>query len=232
MKNGSKIVCLGDIHFPYHNQEYLNKFYEAVKQHKPQVICQIGDLYDQYCFSRYSKSADFTTPEEELTEGRKQAERMWNKLHLLAPNARLLQLKGNHDQRIAKRVAEKLPELEGLLSKGLNDLYKFKGVHTVPDERTETIIDGLVFIHGYLSKLGDHTKKNLMSTVVGHSHVGGAVFFNHRDETLFELNVGYVADKNALPLQYGGQRMKQWTPGMGLLTKIDGIWQPQFISFQ
>lgn len=232
MKNGSKIFVIGDAHFPYVDQKYLNQIYQEIKAHKPDVVVQQGDLYDQYCFSRYSKSADFTSPEEELAAGRAGAEKMWTTIRKLVPKAKFFQLKGNHDLRIAKRVAEKLPELQGLLNLGLTDLYKFPGVYTVKDERTETIIDGVMFIHGYLSKLGDHAKKNLMSVVVAHSHVGGTVFFSHREETMFELNVGYIADKEALPLQYGGQRMKNWTPGYGILTKVSGIWRPQFCSFQ
>ena len=232
MKNGSKIVILGDLHHPYVNHDHLQLVYEEIKAHKPSVVLQAGDLYDQYCFSRYSRSASFTTPEEELIFGRREAEEMWTKVRKLAPNAKLLQLKGNHDMRIAKRLAEKLPELESLLEPGLTDLYKFKGVQTVRDERTETIVDGILFIHGYLSRLGDHARKNLMSTVVGHSHVGGTAFFSHRGETLFELNVGYLADKDQLPLQYGQQRMKNWTSGFGLLTKVNGVWRPQFCPFE
>lgn len=232
MKNGSKILVIGDTHFPYVDQAYLNKIYREIQEHRPAVVVQIGDLYDQYCFSRYSKSSDFTSPEDELAAGRKGAEEMWNKIRKLVPKAKLFNLKGNHDLRISKRISEKLPELEGILAPGLNDLYKFKGVYTVRDERTETMIDGVMFIHGYLSKLGDHAKKNLMSVVCGHSHVGGAVFFSHRGQTLFELNVGYVADKEALPLQYGQQKMKNWTPGFGLLSKVDGVWRPQFVSFE
>jgi len=218
VKNGSKILVIGDTHFPYVNQKYLERIYREIKEHRPSIVIQIGDLYDQYCFSRYSKSSDFTTPEEELSAARKGAQRMWNRIKLLVPRAKLINLKGNHDLRISKRISEKLPELESVLAPGLNDLYRFRDVYTVADERTETIIDGVMFIHGYLSKLGDHAKKNLMSVVCGHSHVGGTVFFNYRGGTLFELNAGYIADKEVLPLQYGGQKMKNWTPGFGLLT--------------
>lgn len=232
MKNGSTMLVIGDAHFPYVNQKHLNRIYKEIEKHKPAVVVQIGDLYDQYCFSRYSKSADFTTPEEELGAGRKGAEEMWAKIRKLVPKAKLINLKGNHDLRISKRISEKLPELETLLAPGLSDLYRFKGVLTVRDERTETIIDNVMFIHGHLSKLGDHAKKNLMSVVCGHSHVGGSVFFNHRNGTLFELNVGYIADKESLPLQYGQQKMKNWTAGFGLLTKVNGIWQPQFCPFE
>ncbi len=226
------ILPIGDIHFPYHNKKALNKIYKVVKEKQPDYIIQMGDLIDQYYFSKYTKNVDFTTPEKELARARKDAELFWSTIQKLSPKSKCYQLKGNHDERLIKRVQEKLPEITSLMKKVIDDLYAFPNVTTMPSERDELIIDGLMFIHGHLSQLGDHSKKNLMNVVVGHSHTGGVRFFKHKNKILWELNAGYLADENALPLQYGLQKMKTWTLGYGLLTKADGIWQPQFIPLQ
>lgn len=134
--------------------------------------------------------------------------------------------------RIIKRIAEKVPEALGLVSKELDRLYCFNNVTTMGSDRDELYLDGMLFIHGYLSKIGDHCKKNLAKTVVGHSHTGGTSFYKIRNNMLWELNCGYVADEKAGPLQYGQQRSKNWTLGYGLITKINGIWCPQFVPIK
>ncbi len=116
-----------------------------------------------------------------------------------------------------KRAEEKLPEAQDIIKKSLLELYRFKGVTTIEDDRKELIIDGVVYMHGYRSKLGDHTRYNNRSTVVGHSHVGGVVFCQYDKGILFELNAGFLADETAEPLRYRPQTISRWTLGYGLI---------------
>lgn len=226
------IFVLGDIHFPYQNQAALNKVYKDIEELKPTYIIQMGDLFDQYAFSRFAKSANFVTPEKELAAGFKQAKLMWETIQKLSPNSKCLQIMGNHDIRIFKRVGDKLPELASLIAEPVNKLYTFKNVKTNYDYRTEINIEGLLFHHGYLSQLGAHMRKYNRSIVVGHSHTGGVVYNKVAGKIIFELNAGYLANGKALPLQYGEAKTKSWTVGYGLLTKKDGRWQPQFVSLE
>lgn len=224
-----KIMIVGDAHFPYVNKKVLRKIIEDIALLQPDVVVQIGDLYDNYMYSRYSKDPDYSSPEQESAKGRAMAEAMWSTVRAKAPGAKCYQILGNHDSRLRKRVADKLPEIGHFLDKPFSDLYKFEGVKTLPSEADELIIDGVLFIHGYLSKIGDHCKRNLMPTVVGHSHVGGTIFHKMRKGVIWELNAGFCADEAALPLQYGPQRTNKWTTGYGLIIKKNGQWCPSFV---
>jgi predicted phosphodiesterase len=222
----SKILILGDIHFPYHKQEALDAVLKAVSEmkEKPTAIVQIGDLYDQYGYSRYPKTM-YVNPSGELAQARNLAIKMWKDLHKLAPRADLHQILGNHDIRIAKMVSGKCPEVYEDIKEVTEKKYTFDHVNTIHDYRELLEIDGVLFTHGYLSKSGDHMKYQNKSTVVGHSHVGGVVYQKVLGKVLWELNAGYLADEMSEPLYYRQTKTSKWTLGYGLIE--DG--QPRFV---
>lgn len=221
----SKIVVLGDIHFPYHNKKALREAIKYIKLEKPTHVVQIGDLYDQYSFSRFSRK-NITLPIKELNKARKEAVRMWQEVGA-GKQLKGYQILGNHDIRLNKRVQDKLPEAQELIQYALAPFYTFEGVTTIFDDRKELIIDNIVFIHGYRSRLGDHAKFNRRNTVVGHSHVGGAVFEQYKGEIIWELNAGYLADETAEPMRYRPQLTSRWTLGWAIIDEHG----PRFIPY-
>jgi hypothetical protein len=124
-----------------------------------------------------------------------------------------------------KRIIEAYPEAE--LFMDFEKWFKFDGVTTHSDIRQELIINGICFIHGYRSKLGDHRDFNKMSTVVGHSHLGGVNFKNYGSEILFELNAGYIGDPESKALSYTSQKIVNWTHGLGVIDSFGA----RFIHF-
>lgn len=220
-----KIVAIPDIHFPYHNSRALKEVLYAVKHEKPTHIVHLGDLYDQYAFSRFTRK-NLELPEQELKQARLQAIDMWEACDV---KARRYQLLGNHDVRLLKRSQEKLPEAQELIKRSVMELYRFKGVKTIEDDRDLLEIAGIAFHHGYLSKLGDHMRYFGKSTVVGHSHTGGVVYEQRDGKTLFELNAGFLADETAEPLRYRPTKSSKWTLGFGLITFRGKTACPAFI---
>lgn len=226
-KKKEKIIILGDLHFPYHNQAALDRALAIIEQEQPTTVVQIGDLFDQYAFSRFTKK-NITLPMDELSKALEMAETMWQCIHKLVPKAALYQILGNHDIRMVKRVEEKVPEAQDLIRSSLNEIYTFDHVKTLYDDREELILGDIVFLHGYRSRIGDHMRFNRKSTVCGHSHVGGVVYEQHRGRTLFELNAGYLADEKSEPLKYRPQTSSKWTLGIGLIDEHG----PRFIPFE
>lgn len=221
-------LVIGDLHFPFVNQIVLEAIYEWASKRKKLIkrIVQVGDLYDQYCSSKFPRSLNSYSPEEEERLARAGAEKMWATLRSLCPNAECVQLKGNHDIRALKRTLESAPSVEHIVAKHLDQLMSFDGVKLIVDPRQEYIVDGIQFIHGYRSKLGDHANYAHMHTVCGHSHVGGVQFKRIRGQTLWELNVGYVGDPESKALGYTSQRITNWTPGFGYIDENG----PRFIA--
>lgn len=221
----STTIIIGDLHFPYHNKKAVEGVLKAIQKEKPNYVVQIGDLYDQYSFSRFTRK-NITLPGAELHEARALAESLWYQVR--KTGARCYQILGNHDLRLIKRAEERLPEAQELVKKTVLELYRFKGVKTIEDDRTVLKIGNVAFHHGYLGKLGDHCKYLQSNVVVGHSHRGGT-FFEQRDgEIIWELNAGYLADETAEPLRYRPTTTSRWTLGYGKIT--DG--NPQFIPLE
>jgi predicted phosphodiesterase len=228
-----KAVFVPDTHFPYVNEGQLNSIFDFTAKLQPDIIVQLGDLYDLYCFGRWPRDLSFITPAEELTQARAAAEAFWVGMRGIAPKAKCHQILGNHDDRILKMVRTKAPELEAVMNMlDLHSLWRFPGVTTTMDGAEELVIDGLdggrpvIVMHGHRGKLGDHVSYNLASTVCGHSHRGGVVLRRYRDVSLWELNAGYIADQTSTPLGYGAQKMSNGVPGFGVVDEYGARFIP------
>jgi len=188
-------------------------------------VVQIGDLYDCMAQSRFPKSMNYMTPAQEIESARNLAETFWETVYDICPKASLWQLLGNHDIRPKKRIRDLAPELEHFME--FHEYWRFDGVNTQVDDRDELLIDDIAYIHGHRSKLGDHARFMLRNVVCGHTHRGGTHFINLHDKIIWELNCGFVGDRNYdeafsyIPHKKFGN----WTTGMG---EIDNL-GPRFI---
>lgn len=226
-KKYPKILIVGDLHFPFHHKKCLESIHEFAKENQPDYIIQIGDLYDQYSHAKFPRSHNLFTPREEEKLARDLAEKMWSRFGSECPNAKKIQILGNHDARPLKRVLESLPQMEHWVEKYFQELMSFEGVETLLNSREEYKIEDILIIHGYSSKLGDHRDHYLNSIIVGHSHTGGVSFRQVNGKILFELNVGYVADQFAKGLSYTPTRTVKWTLGNGWIDQYG----PRFIPY-
>lgn len=222
-----KVVGLGDIHAPFHSERGIRLALELIGDEKPDVVVQLGDLYDQLSFGKYPRSFNVYKPKDEIGEGRLFAESLWLSVRHRVPNARLVQLRGNHDDRAYKRLVEHLPAIESLAAPAINALFRFDGVETVDDSREEFELEGVLYHHGH-RRFGQHVSWNMRPTVNGHLHVGGVVFKQTEAETIWELNVGFLGDKDAPCFTYRAQRrMHGTTLGVGIIDRLG----PRFVPF-
>lgn len=196
-----RVLCIGDTHFPFHHRKALIRLYRLADRFKPTHVVQLGDLFDQFSFSRYPKLLKIT-PDRELADARSAAEAMWSHFKGLS----CYQLMGNHDDRALKKALSVAPELAPLIGKSLRELYSFTGVTTINDGREELRLGKVFFHHGHRAKLGDHAKYNQECTAVGHSHNGGTMFFPRKGKILWELNAGFLGDINSPAFGYHAQK--------------------------
>jgi hypothetical protein len=196
----AKVLVVGDIHFPFHNRTWLSWVLELSHALKPDIVVQIGDLYDFLSFSKYPRSLNLMTPEQECNEARAFAEQFWRDVY----GAEKAQLMGNHDARAIKRVLEVLPAIEHLVAPGIKDLYQFEGVTTV-DDGSEIEVDGVLYQHGH-KLMGRHAPHNRQNTVCGHNHKGGLQVFSDSRGCYWELGVGCGIDAAHPAFGYRGQK--------------------------
>lgn len=210
MAKCTKVFVIGDTHFPFQDNKALAKVLALIKSEKPTHIVQIGDLLDQYVFSKYTKTLKID-PETEIKEGLRLAGLMWGVARKLAPKAKLIQILGNHDLRLNKRIRDRFPELESFF--GHKDLYKFTNVKVLSTDRDYIEIDGVIYTHGYLSKSLDHAIHFGKPVVHGHRHRPAI----ETKGSLWSMDVGFLADASSLPLSYTPSTKSSWTHACGVV---------------
>lgn len=206
----AKVFIIGDTHFPFHNDKALKEVLHLIKKEQPTHVVQIGDLLDQYSFSKYDKSLTIEA-NAEISEGIRTASKMWKIVSKVAPKAKLIQVLGNHDVRVSKRIMERIPELEFLLAKGI---YTFPGVKVLKSDRDYITIDGVVYCHGWFSKSADHVRHFGCPVVHGHLHTPSV---STQGPGLWSMDVGYLADRHSLPLSYTQSKLTKWTLACGIV---------------
>jgi hypothetical protein len=216
----SRILTIPDTHFPFVDKKRLGKMIERSGDLGPTHMVQIGDQFDWYNASRFTKSHNIMTPEDEIKRGRDMAEKMWFDLKRKAPKAQCFQLWGNHEERPMKRLMEKAPELESLLKKPLQDILTFPGVTSTKGPLDELVINGIKFHHGWSTQRGFHVNYFQMSVAHGHTHHGDVFYLRREGETLFELDSGILADFNSDPMTYRSSQTCKWTPGFGFIDEL------------
>lgn len=226
-KKYPKILIIGDLHFPFVNQDALDAAHQFSKEAQPDYIVQLGDLYDMYSHAKFPRSHNLFTPKEEEYKARAMAEKMWKRFKLDCPEAKLIQCVGNHDVRPIKRTMEAVPSIEHWLEKYFQEIMSFPGVHSVLDSREEFRIEDIIFIHGYASGIGRHRDHFNNNVCVGHTHVGGVSFRQQQQKVIWELNVGYLADQFAKGLSYTPTRSVKWTLGIGFIDNFG----PRFVPY-
>lgn len=224
-----KILALGDIHFPFEDIFAVRQAISIANEFRPDLIVQVGDLYDKYAASKYPRSLSVLTPDREDELGREHADKMWEQLRKAAPRAKLVQLAGNHDIRPVKRAAERNPESVRAVYKQYKTDLTFSNVETIYDPTEEFLYKGIVFMHGHRNRLGDHATYNQRSTVVGHSHRAGIVYFQNYERLFWEFNVGWLGNREEPVFSYRSQKiLSQTTLGVGLIDERG----PRFVSLE
>src|SRR3954470_21332053 len=129
MPKQATVLCVGDTHFPFARRKSISAVIALAKLLKPNVIVQLGDLYDMYSYSRFARSYNLLTPAQEIKKGRQQASEFWREIRAASPKADCYGLIGNHDSRVLKKAMGLLPELEHFLD-GISNFWQFDGVTT------------------------------------------------------------------------------------------------------
>lgn len=219
----SLVLAIPDLHLPFHSRAALSQLLDLCAEIQPDVVVQLGDFYDLFAFSKYPRSANLMTPNDELDQGRAYGEWLWQEIRRLAPSATCYVLAGNHDARAHKRALEHFQAAERFVDDGVRELMTFPGVTLVPVTRERLEVDGIVYQHGHL-RMGNHAQANRQHTVTGHLHRGGVVHV--QDGRAWELNCGWLGSVDFEVFSYVGQRRAHGTTlGCGVVDSLG----PRFI---
>lgn len=192
----SKILVIGDTHFPAVHPGYLAFVQDTAEKYHCNTFVHIGDVVDLHAISRFQKLPEAPGALDEYEQTLKLTKR-W---HRAFP--KLTVTEGNHDIRTYRQARD--VNIPGRFLKGYNELYETPGWKWV----TEIVIDGVYYFHGTgvsgLHPSYNTMQKMLMSTVMGHIHTAGGIKWRANPERrLFGLDTGCGVDDKHLAFKYG-----------------------------
>ena len=221
-----KILLFSDVHIPYQHPRFFEFMQKVIKKKGPfsRVIC-LGDLPDQYNFSKFVKHPEAESAMEELKRARKEIK----KLARIIPE--LDYIVGNHESRIYKRAAEN--SFFAPLIKALPEIYEFpegwKIIKPIVQRDLMVVHGDEVAVKG--SDIPRQFNRVLQKNVIhGHFHAeAGVRYFNNNDKTNWVLSLGCTVNRNAYAFDYGNKFGSRFgVLGCGVL--IDGV--PHFIAME
>lgn len=215
-----KILVIGDAHFPFVSKRAIEEIYKFAKIHQPDYIVQMGDLYDFLAHSKFPRSHNYYTPEQEEVLAREGAEEFFATLKKICPKAKIHLLVGNHDLRPLKRVLETAPTIEHWAEQIFTQLMTFPDVETQFDHREELEIGGILFTHGFLTKEGAHRDYYLQSVVIGHLHKLWVQYRRVRSQQIFEMCAGFIGDPFSKALTYTPSKKANYQLGFGWIDQF------------
>lgn len=194
-----RYFIIPDVHFPYECKPAMASMFYFLRDFKPDVVVQLGDLVDFYALSSYSKDPNrLLTIQDELD----MANNFWKKVKQICPKADLYMKSGNHEDRFQKVLWTK-PELSPIKSLKLSNLLGCDdyGVTFVESHQKLVFEDVLQITHGkYISaNSGSSALKELtarrMSGVSGHVHRAGKVIDPKNGKNYSWVESGYLGER-------------------------------------
>lgn len=212
-----KVLAIPDLHAPFTDLAAVDYFVSTARMLQPDIIFQLGDAYDCYSFSKFPHSPNIMTPRQEMIEGHQLLSAFWKRMRDACPTAELIQITGNHEARISKRILEAAPAALDFLEVG--SLYEFGDVSVVRDPRKETEIDGILYIHGFLSTPAKHLAYFNQSVVHGHTHRMSIISRPTHSRMIFAAECGHAGDLDLVPMQYTPTVRSHWTISAMLISE-------------
>jgi predicted phosphodiesterase len=173
---GSRILFLSDIHFPYHNEKSLQVALKYGHEQKADCIYLNGDIIDCYQLSSFEKDPKKRRFSYEL----KQVHKFFEILRREFPKANIYFKEGNHEERYWRFMRIKAPELLDIEAFTLASLLKL-GEYNIQyiAGRTKANMGALSVFHGHEFGSSTFSPVNVArglymrakaNAICGHSH--------------------------------------------------------------
>lgn len=201
----NKFVVISDIHYPYQDDKAVKCVLHFIQNNDIDTIILNGDILDFYDVSSFDKEPDrINSLQREINI----TARLFKKLRDIKPKARIVFIKGNHENRL-ERYLKKHPELYSLDVLKLPNLLNLKKYNIEYSDKGIKL-GSLKIIHGdMVRKFSGYTargelEKHDSSGISGHTHRGGVYYYKTPERylawfesfCLCDLNPEYVQEPN------------------------------------
>lgn len=228
------MVIFPDLHSPFHSRSAWRLALKVLDYIRPSMFTAIGDWNDASCMSRHIKDPNRENLfRKELRIPIKLREELEG--HLPKHCEKRITL-GNHDLWVEKRIREKMPELDGLLTiDGLMG-WSANGWEVTPYGNHTTV--GRLHISHEFGHCGANAARETLkavggNSVFGHSHAAGVVYGGDALGTKHvSANIGWLGDPDQAKYMHKMKINRGWVHGLGLAHfTARGDAHVQFIPF-
>ncbi len=178
-------VVLNDTHNPFQDQRALREVELFLVELQPDLVIYAGDLNDFYQISKFDKNpgrADNLQGDLDSTVA------MFTRQRQLLPNARMIQIDGNHEDRLRRNLWGNNPALASLKSLTIEKLYELdKNEIEHVDKDDGILFHGVLWVtHGDMVRAhSGFTAKGMSdkhggSGIMGHTHRLGSYYKRDR----------------------------------------------------
>lgn len=218
-KGQETVLVIPDMQIPFEHPDSL-EFIKALRDMiEPTVIVNVGDEVDQMALSRFDPDPEADGAGPELRKAIDRLQPWYEEF------PEMLLCESNHTARVYKQAF-----LAGIPEAYLRTVPEWLEAPEGWQWATTWRIDGVQYEHGD-AQGGMYAARNLCirnrrSTVIGHHHSHGAVFYvANDDEMIFGMNVGCLIDMNSIAFRYAKHATFKPTLGAGVV--IEGV--PYFV---
>lgn len=222
------IVVASDAHYwPGVESTAHKALLKVIKDLSPSIVVMNGDVFDGSSISRFPKQGWGRTPtvkEELVAVGERLSE-----IEAVAGNAKLWWTMGNHDMRFESRLAQAVPEYEGVGGFTLSEHFP-RWKHSM----SLFVNDNLMIKHRFRNGVHATWNNALYSGVsmcTGHLHRLQATLFADYKGVRWGIDTGTLAEVDGDHMHYGEDNPTNHCSGFAVLTIVDNeLIYPEFCS--
>lgn len=245
-----QVALIPDLHAPFHDERALRAVCDLLAAEEPEQVIFLGDVADNSMLSKHRTHRRFSAL---LNETNDAVVKNFRRVREAVPEASIVFLPGNHDDRVLYYAQDMAPEFEGvrpgrlpedldepLPSIGFRQLWRLDelGIELVDEDwklAQYGITPELSARHGYLT--GNNSERKLLekhgrSQVHGHDHRGSLVYRTKHDPLDIRVAMSCGTLCEIKPDGLGYEPDPDWTPGMGWCQVWeDGLFQLSFLPY-
>jgi UDP-2,3-diacylglucosamine pyrophosphatase LpxH len=211
-----KVLWIPDCHIPYEDKRAFELMLQAMRWWKPDDINILGDFEDFYPVSAHSKDPErirFLKNEVDAINKR------LDQLDALGAENKVF-VEGNHADRLRRYLADKAPELFGLVS--VRELFKLdsRGWQFTPYKQSSK--QGKVYQTHECGNAGPHAHVKAMeafqgNVVIGHTHRMAISYSGSaRGKSHTAAMFGWLGDVEKVDYLHRIQALRAWQLGFGV----------------
>ena len=224
------IFVASDAHYwPGEPSEAHKAFVRLIKKIKPDIIVMNGDAFDGATISRFGKIGFATHDIPSVKQELEAVSDRLGEIEKVAGNAKLIFTMGNHDMRFENRLANTVPEFEGVAGFSLKEHFP-RWLFCMSVMVNKNLMIKHRFRNG-IHGVYNNTLHGGVSMVTGHLHRLQAIIFSDYNGTRWGVDTGTLSDTEGDHMSYGEDNPKNHCSGFAVLTVVNGrLIQPEFCA--